>query len=64
MTAPARFTQADIARAMKGAKSAGFARVRVGIDAQGNIVVDASNDPAEIMPPARQNPLDRLLLGK
>lgn len=27
MTAPARFTQADIARALRGARSAGFAEV-------------------------------------
>lgn len=60
MTAPARFTQADIARAMKGARQAGFARVRVGIDAAGNLVVDASDEPA-VIAPDRGNPLDRIL---
>lgn len=59
MTAPARFRQEDIKRVMAGAKAAGFSRVRVGIDPQGNIVVDASNDPGEA--PVSANPLDRLL---
>lgn len=61
MTAPARFTQMDIARGMKAAKSAGFTRVRVGIDVQGNIVIDASNESAEAVV---TNPLDRLLGSK
>ena len=58
MTAPARFTQSDITKAMKAARSAGFSHVRVGIDVLGNMVVDASdNTPA----PERRNPLDRIL---
>jgi hypothetical protein len=40
MTAPARFKQADIARALKGAKNAGFDRVRVTVDRAGNLVID------------------------
>jgi hypothetical protein len=63
MSAAARFRQEDIARAMRGARKAGFTRVRVGIDVQGNIVVDACDDPT----PAgdvRRNPLDRLLEGR
>ena len=60
MTAPARFTKTDIKRAMQGAREAGFVRVRVGIDVLGNIVVDASDDPAAL-PMDRPNPLDRLL---
>lgn len=59
MTAPARFKEADIKRVMAGARAAGFTRVRVGIDPNGNIVVEASNDPGEIAD--RANPLDRLL---
>lgn len=59
MTAPARFKQDDIRKVMAGAKAAGFSRVRVGIDPQGNIVVEASNDPGEAF--ERPNPLDRLL---
>jgi hypothetical protein len=59
VTAPVRFRQDDIKRVMAGAKAAGFTRVRVGIDPDGNIVVEASNDPGEA--PDRVNPLDRLL---
>lgn len=59
MTAPARFKQDDIKRAFAGAKAAGFSRVRIGIDAHGNIVVEASNDPGDA--PVSVNPLDRLL---
>lgn len=60
MTAPARFLQADITRAMKGAKEAGFSRVRIEIDPLGNMVIDASDEPMPntLRPP---NPLDRLL---
>ncbi|MDP1026363.1 hypothetical protein Q5H91_03995 [Sphingomonas sp. KR1UV-12] len=61
MTARARFTQSDVSRAMKAAREAGYDHVRVGIDVQGNIVVDASNAP---MMKARENPLDRLLLNR
>jgi hypothetical protein len=60
MTAPARFTKADVARVLSAAKQCGFSRVRVGIDVTGNIVLDASNDPAEPTQ-GRRNPLDRLL---
>lgn len=63
MTAVARFTQTDVTRAMKGARAAGFTRVRVGIDVTGNIVVDASDDPAPVGD-GRRNPLDRLLEGR
>lgn len=60
MSAPARFSEADIRRAMKGALKAGFRHVRVGIDLRGNMVVDGSLDaPPES--PERRNPLDRLL---
>jgi hypothetical protein len=58
VTARARFSQADVTRAFRAAKTAGFSHVRVGIDVQGNIVVDAS-DVTVI--PDRRNPLDRLL---
>lgn len=57
---PARFTEADIKRAMKGALKAGFKHVRVGIDLRGNMVVDGSTDPAPELT-ERRNPLDRLL---
>ncbi len=60
MSAPARIKQDDVTRVMRGARNAGFTRVRVTIDVQGNIMVDASDDPSPIAP-ERQNPLDRLL---
>lgn len=63
MTAPARFKQSDVSRAMKGAKSAGFQFVQVKIDVQGNMVINAAEAP-DTLEPARINPLDRLLTGK
>lgn len=60
MTAAARFTEADIKRAMSGARKAGFQQVRVGIDLRGNLVVDATLEPAN-EGADRPNPLDRLL---
>lgn len=59
MTAPARFRSADITRAMKGARAAGFTHVRVGIDVQGNIVIDGTDASTgqDLTPP---NPLDRV----
>lgn len=60
MSAPARFKQEDIKRAMAGARAAGFSRVRVEIDRNGNIVVDAvenDNTPS----PAATNPWDSVL---
>ena len=48
MTAPARFRQADVARAMKGVKAAGGKVERVEIDPNGKIVIytesSAAND--------------------
>lgn len=41
MCSPSRFTEHDVKRAMKGAKAAGFTRVRIHIDPLGNIVIDA-----------------------
>ena len=54
MTAPARFRQADYARALKAAKRCGYEEVRVRIGAGGEmeiIVGKAANDeppPAEL----------------
>lgn len=60
MTAPARFRQEDIKRVLAGARAAGFSRVRVEIDRNGNIVVDASeNDNAPHN--AKTNPWDSVL---
>lgn len=58
MTAPARFTQSDITRAMKAARSVGFSHVRIAIDVMGNMVVDASDTTPAL---ERRNPLDRIL---
>ena len=60
MTAPARFTQADVTRVMKGAKVAGFTSLRVIIDPTGSIILEASDAPAIS---ERRNPLDRILRG-
>lgn len=49
MTTPARFTQSDISRAMKGARQAGFSSVRVEIDKDGRIIVHA-DDLAKVDP--------------
>lgn len=52
MTAPARFRQVDLQRALRAAKSCGYEEVRVKIDASGQIEVivgKAANDaPPEV----------------
>jgi len=60
VTAPSRVKQIEITRAMRAARAAGYARVRVGIDVAGNLVIDAWDAPAESTT-LRSNPLDRLL---
>ena len=48
MTAAARFTQADIQRALKAARKCGFeqVRVRIGVDGELEVIVgNAANDP-------------------
>lgn len=60
MTAPARFTEADIKRAFSGAIKAGCKQVRVGIDVRGNLVVDGALEVANEGAGA-PNSLDRLL---
>lgn len=42
MTAPARFKQSDINRAMRGARAAGFTDVRIEIATDGKLVVHGS----------------------
>lgn len=56
MNAPARFKQADIARVMKAAQSAGVRDFQVTIDPHGNIVFSTLKDA-----PAKVNSMDRLL---
>lgn len=62
MGSPSRFTEHDVKRAMKGAKAAGFTRVRIHIDTLGNIVIDAGMEPMEDR--GRVNPLDILMFGE
>lgn len=62
MGTPARFTEQDVKRAMKGAKAAGFTRVRLHIDPLGNIVIDAGNEPMK--DESHVNPLDIKLFGR
>jgi hypothetical protein len=48
VTAPARFRQADVQRALKAAKKCGFeqVRVRIGVDGELEVIVgNAANDP-------------------
>lgn len=51
MTAPARFRQADISRALKAAQKCGFeqVRVRIGVDGGLEVIVGtAANDPEPV----------------
>lgn len=59
MTAPARITQADMDRAAKTVKAAGFDRARIVMDLKNStieIIIGESEEPRP-----RKNPLDRLL---
>lgn len=47
MGAKARFTEAQITRALKGAKAAGYTRVRLRIDVDGTLTIEPSNEPME-----------------
>lgn len=57
MTTRARVREADIARALRAAKKAGYAAARVTIDPLGNLSLEVSD--AHL--PTAANPLDRLL---
>ena len=51
MTAPARFRQSDITRALNAAKKSGYKQVRVVIGTDGGlevIVGNAANDPVQV----------------
>ncbi len=61
MGAVARFTENDVARALKGAKKAAFTRVRIHIDPLGNIVMDCGNEPMEDR--SKVSALDRRMFG-
>jgi hypothetical protein len=51
VTAPARFRQSDVTRALKAAKSAGFGDVRVRIGADGQIEVIVGKAANDTLPP-------------
>ena len=57
MTAPARFTQADMKRAAAGVAKAGLPVARVEVEPDGRIVVIIGGPGAE----PSGNPLDRIL---
>ena len=59
MTAPARFTQADITRLIKGALAAGLHVRAIRVAPTGEIVVSAEME--EQVAQTATNPLDRLL---
>ena len=59
MTAPARFTQADITRAVKGVKAGEIEVGTVRISPTGEIVIYAKGEDQA----PRPNPLDELLHG-
>lgn len=44
MTTPAKFRQADVTRAVKGAQAAGIRVGRIQIDPRGQIVIDAASE--------------------
>lgn len=51
MSAPARFRQADVTRALKAAKACGYQDVRVRIDASGQIEVIVGKAANDQQPP-------------
>jgi hypothetical protein len=55
----ASFTQADVSRALKGAKQAGYAVSRAVINRAGDIVLEFGDMPDEV--PAKRNPWDEVL---
>lgn len=57
MTAPARFRQADITRAIRAAKAAGAAEVRVEIEPGGKIIIMTGRAAA----PESSNPWDEVI---
>ncbi|WP_428331936.1 hypothetical protein [Novosphingobium sp.] len=61
MTAPARFTQADVTRLVKGAQAAGLDVRSVRVAPSGELVASAIGEAQVIDLTA--NPLDRLLLN-
>lgn len=61
MTAPARITQADMDRATKAVKAAGFERARIVMDLANQRIEVIIGDNGESLPREGRNPLDRIL---
>jgi hypothetical protein len=61
MTAPARFTQSDVARAVSGARKGGLAIGSVTIDPSGTITITAASVAASA---CVENPWDAVLKPK
>jgi hypothetical protein len=61
MTAPARFTQSDVARAVSGARKGGLAIGSVTIDPNGNITIAAESAGGAAL---TANPWDAVLKPK
>lgn len=59
MTMAARITQADMDRATKAVKAAGFERARIIMDLENRTIEVIIGESGEA--PTRKNPLDRLL---
>lgn len=59
MTAPARFKEIDLTRAMRAAKACGYAHVRVTVEPAGNMVIDAFEAAPNDVTVSRPSPLDR-----
>lgn len=60
MSAAARFKEADVTRAVRGAKKGGMMVGRIEIDPNGKIVILSET----VAPPVDPNPWDDLLNGK
>ncbi|PZO77056.1 MAG: hypothetical protein DI640_01345 [Sphingomonas taxi] len=60
MSAVARFKEADVTRAVRGATKAGMLIGRIEIDPNGKIVILSES----VAPPVDPNPWDDLLNGK
>ena len=61
MTAPARITQADMERATKAVKAAGFERVRIRMDFENGTIDVIIGESGAVEAKPEENPLDKKL---
>jgi hypothetical protein len=61
MTVAARISQADMDRATKAVKAAGFERARIEMDLANRKIVVIIGESGDMDASPRRNPLDRLL---